>query len=80
MPRKRYTPEQIINSLKGSRSADKPGKHHKSSCKTSGYFPANLLQVEKRIWRNEDKPGKKAKGAGKGKCQAKETGSRSGFR
>ena len=68
MPRKRYTPEQIINSLKGGRSADEPGKHNRRSCKTSGNHRADLLPLEERIRRNEDKPGQEAKGAGKGKC------------
>ena len=63
MPRKRYTPEQIINSLKGGRGAHKPGKHCQGSRQTPGSIRADLLQMEERIWGDENKPGKKAKGA-----------------
>ena len=56
--------------LEGGRSAHEPGKYHRSSCKTSGYYGADLLPLEERIRRNEDQPGQKAKGAGKGKYPA----------
>jgi len=54
MPRKRYTPEQIINSLKGSRSTHKPGKHNWPGCKTPGSIRTDLLRMEEAILGNED--------------------------
>jgi len=74
MPKKRYSPEQIINSLREARNISKPRKHHRTdcstSCKTPRYYRTGLLPLEKGIRRNEGKPDQTAKGAGKGKHPA----------
>jgi hypothetical protein len=67
MPRKRYTPEQIINSLREAEVLISQGSTAKEASRHLSNIRADLLQVEKRIWRDEDKPGQEIKGARKGK-------------
>ncbi len=57
MPKRNYNPEQIINSLREAEVLLSQGNTTAEVTQAPGYLGTDLLQMEKAIWWNEDKPG-----------------------
>ena len=57
MPRKLYTPEQIINSLREAEVLLSQGNTAVEAARHLRYYRTDLLPLEKRIRRNENQPG-----------------------
>ena len=74
MSRKRFTAEQIIGFITGSRCEAFPGQERRAGLSGDGDHGADLLPLAQGIRWDEDRSDEEAKGSGAGERPSQESG------